>query len=151
MKRRILFFEDEHEIRRPLSNFLRSRGFEVMEFPSPLSCALVANKECTCPREHACADMVITDMQSPGMAGLELVRLMAENGCRIATRNKIIISSSISAEQAIESRTLGCHSLSKPFRFEDMLCLVEVCEEGISPDRILAPVEELWKTVRNHQ
>ena len=149
MKMRILFFEDEDAIRRPLCTFLRAKGYEVLDFPSPLSCPLVTNQECTCPRDRACADLVITDMKMPGMTGLEMVRLMAEKGCHTSTKNKIVISSAITPEQAVEFRTLGCHYLPKPFELEEVLGLVQVCEKNIPLDRELVPVEDLSQTVRN--
>ena len=147
---RILLFEDEHVIRRPLCVFLRSRGYEVLDFPSPLTCTLVTEQKCTCSRDRACADLVITDMKMPGMTGLELIRMMAEKGCHASTGAKIVISSGLTPEQAVELRTLGCHFLPKPFQMQELLALIEVCELDIPPDRELVPVEELWKTVRNH-
>lgn len=151
MKMRILLFEDEHAIRRPLCVFLRARGYEVLDFPSPMTCTLVTEKKCTCTRDRACADLVIADMKMPGMTGLELIRMMAEKGCHASPQDKIIISSSLTPEQAVELRTLGCHFLHKPFQLEELLKLVHVRKQHIPPDRKLVPVEELWKTVRNHQ
>jgi len=151
MKMRILLFEDEHAIRRPLCVFLRARGYEVLDFPSPMTCTLVTEKKCTCTRDRACADLVIADMKMPGMTGLELIRMMAEKGCHASTQDKIIISSSLTPEQAVELQTLGCHIFPKRFQLEELLKLIHVREQHIPPDRKLVPVEELWKTVRNHQ
>ena len=151
MKIRILLFEDEHAIRRPLCVFLRARGYEVLDFPSPMTCTLVSEKKCTCSRDRACTDLVITDMKMPGMTGLELIRMMAEKGCHASTQDKIVISSAITPEQAVEFRTLGCHYLPKPFQMEELLSLIRVCEKNIPRDRKLVPVEELWETIRNHQ
>jgi len=87
----------------------------------------------------------------PGMTGLELIRMMAEKGCHASTQDKIIISSSLTPEQIVELRKLGCHIFSKRFQLEELLKLIHVREQHIPPDRKLVPVEELWKTVRNHQ
>ena len=151
MKIRILLFEDEHAIRRPLCVFLRARGYEVLDFPSPMTCTLVTDKKCTCSRDRACADLVIADVRMPGMTGLELISMMAGKGCHTSTRHKIIISSSLTPEQAVDLRTLGCHLFPKPFQMEKLLKLIQDCEKHIPPDRKLVPVEELWKTVRNHR
>ena len=150
MKTRILLFEDEPSIRRPLCTFLRARGYEVLDFPSPVTCTLVTEQKCVCSRERACADIVVTDMKMPGMTGLELIRMMEEKGCHASTKDKIVISSGITPEQAVEFRTLGCHYLPKPFQLEDLLSLIQVCEKNIPSDRQLVPVEELLTTVRNH-
>ena len=151
MRIRILLFEDEHAVRRPLSNFLRSKGHEVLEFPSPLSCTLMADKQCDCTRDHACADMMITDMKMPEMTGLELIRMMKERSCHTPPKNKVVITSSLTPEQSMEIQNLGCHFLPKPFHFEDIFSLVEDCEKNVPPDRKLASVEEIWDTIRNSQ
>lgn len=149
MKTRILLFEDEHAVRRPICTFLRANGYEVLDFPSPVNCALVSHILCACPRDCACADLLITDMQMPGMTGLALIRMLAEKGCRAAPNNKIVISSSITPEQDVELRAFGCQYLPKPFQLDELLRLVEACKKKISPDRKLVPLEELWKTISN--
>jgi len=148
MKMRILVFEDEFSVRKPLCSYLRLRGHEVLDFPSPVTCELVVSKKCTCPRDQACADLVITDMKMPEMSGLDLVRVLAEKGCKAPTKNKIVISSSLSPDQEEEFRLLGCHYLHKPFDLEDLSELLQACEKNISPDRELVPIEELRKTCR---
>jgi len=61
----------EHAIRRPLCVFLRARGYEVLDFPSPMTSTLLTEQKCVCSRERACADLVINDMKMLGMTGLE--------------------------------------------------------------------------------
>lgn len=145
MSMRILFFEDEPAIRRPISAFLRANGFEVLDFSSPMACTLVAGEKCSCPRDKACADLVITDMKMPGMTGLDLLRRMIAKGCRTSTQHKIVISSGLTPGQAEEFRALGCHYLPKPFALEDLLGLVQRCARDLPPDRQLVPVDDLWK------
>ena len=143
MKIRILIFEDETSIRRPLSTFLQSKGYEVLAFPSPISCALFSRNLCICPRDHACADMVITDMQMPEMNGLELIRTMAVKGCCVPPRNKIVISSAVTPEQKAELVALGCIFLPKPFELGDLLAIIRDCEKNIPTERKLITIEEL--------
>lgn len=151
MKLRILVFEDEFVIRKPICTFLRSNGHEVLDFPSPVTCALVSENKSVCPRDHACADLVITDMNVPGMTGLELVRMLAAKGCHAPPKNKIVISSALTPAQEAEFRALGCHYLHKPFQLDELWHLVQYCEENTPPDRELAPIEDLLKTVRSQQ
>jgi CheY-like chemotaxis protein len=94
---------------------------------------------------------VITDMNMPGMTGLELIRMMADKGCHAPPKNKIVISPSLTTEQHEEFRGLGCHFLPKPFQLSELLALIQECEKNIATDRQLAPIEDLWKTIRNHQ
>jgi len=151
MKLRILVFEDESIIRKAICTFLRRKGCEVLDFPSPVTCALVSGQPCECPREHACADLIITDMNMPGMTGLELVRLLADKGCHAPPQNKIVISSLLSPEQEAEFNALGCHFLPKPFELAELWQLVRSCAENTPHDRELTPVEDLWKTTGHQQ
>jgi len=146
MKMRILVFEDSFSVRKPLCLFLRRKGHEVLDFPSPVTCELVVSKTCTCPLNHACADLVITDMIMPEMSGLDLVRVLAEKGCKAPSQNKIVISSVLTPEQEAEFRSLGCNYLRKPFELNTLEELLQTCEKNLSPTRKLIPLEELRKT-----
>jgi CheY-like chemotaxis protein len=143
MQLRVLVFEDEIAIRRPICAFLMSHGYEVFGYPSPTACALVSEHKCECPREHACADILITDMRMPEMTGLELIRLMAVKGCVVPPQNKIVISTATTPEQREEFVALGCHFLPKPFQLDALLDVVKACAKNVSPDRKLIPSEIL--------
>jgi len=140
---RILFFGNQEEISSLYSLFLRSKGYEVLHFPSPNACALVNKQTCTCPREHVCADMIIADMEMAGMTGLELFRHQNERGCRALSEHKAVICKGLTNNQELEAAALGCKTLLKPFRLMDMMEWVRKCEQGILPDRKLTPQNEL--------
>jgi DNA-binding response OmpR family regulator len=143
MQLRVLVFEDEPTILRPICTFLRAQGYEVLGFPTPIACSLVSDDDCKCPHDRSCADILITDMKMPKMTGLEMIHLMADKGCYIPPQNKIVISSAITIEQEEELESLGCHFLPKPFQLGDLLDLVRACGKNISPDRELIPTEIL--------
>jgi CheY-like chemotaxis protein len=143
MKLRILVFEDQTSILGPICTFLRAQGYEVLGYPSPITCALVSDSECECPLEYACADILITDMNMPEMTGLEMIHMMVSKGCYIPPQNKIVISSAISPEQKEEFISLGCHFLPKPFQLGDLLRVVRACEKNVPCDRKLIPIEIL--------
>jgi CheY-like chemotaxis protein len=148
MTTRILFFGDHDEIGNLYTLFLRSKGYEVFHFPSPATCALVAQQMCCCPREHVCADLLIADMEMEGMTGLELIRHQKEKGCRSLPACKAVISRSFTHRQEYEATALGCKTLRKPFRLLDMLEWVNACEKKIAPDRKLTPYKELVETTQ---
>lgn len=147
MQTRILLFEDDESTRNLVGMFLRAKGYEVLDFVSPVTCSLVSEKKCECPRNHACADMIITDMNMPGMTGLELIRGQIEKGCHAPPQNKVVISAALTREQEQELCALGCWCLRKPFKLPDLLGWVRSCEGNIPADRELEPVEVLLKTV----
>lgn len=148
MTKRILIFGDHEETRNLYSFFLRSRGYEVLNFPSPATCSLVAEQKCTCPRDHVCADMILADMEMQGMTGLELIRCQKEMGCHAPPQNKAVISTGLTTTQQQEVLALGCKSLQMPFRLQDLSAWVTECEKNIPPERKLAPIKELLDTAQ---
>lgn len=145
---RVLFFEDEALIRGSISTYLRRKGYEVLDFPSPLFSVLASAETCTCPTDYACTDIIVTDMNMPGMTGLDFIRMSATKSCRVAARNIIVISTALSREQEAELRGYGCHFLPKPFMLIELLGVIQACERNLSPRRKLIPVEELFKAAR---
>lgn len=148
---RILIFEDDDNTRELLDTFLVSKGYEVLSFSSPITCALATLNKCKCPLEHACADAIITDMNMPGMSGLELVRFQRERACHAPPQNKAVISAALTLAQEQEFRTLGCRCFRKPFKLDDLLDWVRSCEVNIPEGRELEPIEELWKSSTRQQ
>lgn len=143
MKTRILIFGEHNETRNLYTFFLDSKGYEVLNFPRPATCATLQEGRCSCPRNHVCADIIIADMEMEGMTALELFRLQQERGCRALPRNKVVISTGLNGKEQQEIRELGCKSLHKPFRLSDLLAWIHECERHIRSDRQLAPYESL--------
>lgn len=148
---RILIFEDDASIRELLDTVLMSKGHEVLSFPSPVTCELLTQKKCKCPRQNACADAIITDMNMPGMSGLELVRFQMDSACHTPPQNKAVMSAALTLEQEQEFRKLGCRCFHKPFKLNDLLEWVRSCESNIPEGRELEPIEELWKSAASQQ
>lgn len=148
MATRILIFGDDDNSRNLYSFFLRSKGYEVLNFPSPATCALVIEKKCSCPRNYVCADMILASMDMEGMTGLELFRCQKELGCHSLPQNKAILSTGLNAIQKKELAALGCKFLQQPFQLQDLLAWVSACEKNISPDRKLSSYKELLETAQ---
>jgi CheY-like chemotaxis protein len=146
MTKRILIFGDHDETRNLFSFFLRSKGYEVLHFPDPASCALIVEKRCTCPRDHMCADFILADMEMQGMTGLELIRCQKEMGCHAPPQNKAVFSTGLTPNQQQEVRALGCKSLQMPFRLQSLLAWINECEANIPSGRKLVPYQALLKT-----
>lgn len=140
---RILIFGDKENTASLYCIFLRSKGYEVLHYPSPATCALVARQTCACPRDHVCADMLLAEMDMEGITGLELIQRQSERGCRAIPQNKAVISAGLKYGQEKEIRALGSISFQKPLRLMDLLAWVSECEQNIPPGRELTPYEEL--------
>lgn len=140
---RIMIFGGKENTGSLYSIFLRSKGYEVLHFPDPAACALVARQTCACPRDHVCADMFLAEMDMEGITGLELIQRQSERGCRAIPQNKAVLSARLKYGQEQEIRALGSTSFKKPLRLMDLLAWVSECEQNIPPNRQLTPYEEL--------
>jgi CheY-like chemotaxis protein len=140
---RILMFEDERSILRPICIFLRAQGYEVFGFTSPENCPIVTGGKCGCTRKRACADILITDMNMPGMTGYELVSMLAEKCHGIPPQNMIVISATMAPEQRESCEDRGCQLLPKPFELGELLRVIRGCTGNILPGRELIPPEQL--------
>ena len=147
MTTRIIFLGDLEEIGGLYNLYLRSKGFEVFNFPSPNDCALIAQQKCTCSQDYACADIIIAQMDMDGMSGLELIKHQREKGCHTLPQNKAVISSKFTDRQKYEANALGCKILQKPFRLIDMMNWIKECEKNIPANRKLTPLTELMEAV----
>ncbi|NIQ37016.1 MAG: response regulator [Proteobacteria bacterium] len=136
MKVRAFVFEDNDTLRSMMSSVLEGRGYEVMSFPDPGFCPMVLNRECPCPHKHACADIIITDINMPSMTGLEFLENRRQNGCKV--KNRAVMSGRWSEEELDKARKLGCKIFEKPFSFADLGRWLEECEKRLDPKRKLS-------------
>jgi CheY-like chemotaxis protein len=147
MQPRTLIFEDDPALRQLLRTVLTARGHEVLDFAAPIACALLTEKRCSCPRDVACADILLTDMRMPSMTGLELLRLQAAMGCKAPPENKVLVSAQLGKEQQAELAALGSRFLPKPFHIGTLIDFIEACEERIPAGRKLTDGPLLMETV----
>jgi FixJ family two-component response regulator len=101
----ISIIDDDRSIREALRSLIRSLGYEAGAFSSAeeyLRSDHVADSEC-----------IITDLQMPGMTGIDLQHQLIEGGYR----KPVILMSALSAEDAgAHAMEAGsCRFLRKPF------------------------------------
>jgi FixJ family two-component response regulator len=110
----ICIIDDDRSVREAVKSLVRSLGHEAETFSSAeayLGSDRVAESDC-----------VITDLQMPGMTGIDLRRHLIEAGyCK-----PIILMSALSAEEAGAAATeaVSCRFLRKPFSDDHLIeCL----------------------------
>ncbi len=107
---RIMVVEDQDLTRNALTDFLGSQGHRV-------DCA-AGGQEALEVFEKGKYNLVITNLNMPGMSGIELIKI-------IRTMDQdtlfIIITGSLDARYSIEALRMGIHDyILKPFDFEDL-------------------------------
>ena len=115
MKRSILVVDDAEVMREMVSDLLVGRGYEV-EAVSSAADALERNSD----RDFGC---VLTDLQMPGMDGLQLLGALRE---RSPETPVVLMTSFGTIENAVKAMRLGAQDfITKPFESEHLLVTLE--------------------------
>jgi DNA-binding response OmpR family regulator len=113
----ILVLDDEESLLIYLVNEMRSAGYRAYGMES---------KELALDwmKEHR-PDLVISDVSSPGMNGVEFIRALKTHP-DLAQTAVIVVSGNINLERAIELKKLGASDvLLKPFQMKELLSAIQ--------------------------
>lgn len=138
MKPRILLFEDNDILRSTLEYIIDGRGYEVFTFPDPVMCPIFNPANHNCPADHACADIIISDVNMPTMTGLEFINARQQKDCKVKYR--ALMSADWTDTDLKYAQELDCHIFHKPFNLNEMLNWLDDCTEKINPERTLTDV-----------
>ncbi len=112
-----LLLEDDDDYRQVLEEFLSDFDYAVTSYPSPLT---FIESSTHCASLTPCYDIVITDNQMPGMDGIDFLRLLHDNGCKIRADRKVLISGFLTREVARTAEALGSRSFKKLTAMDDL-------------------------------
>lgn len=135
MRRRAVVFDDNALIRVALWNLFDRRGYEVFTFPEPGLCPLHVVRDCPCPPDTRCADLIISDVNMSGANGVEFIEQLIQKGCR--QPHFALMSGNFSEADLARASKLGCALFSKPVNIVQVLAWVEEVERSIPRERIL--------------
>lgn len=111
---RILFVDDDAFTRKIINTALTSRGFQISLADSAVAALAVLRTERI--------DIVLTDLQMPGLSGLDLMRRMRDEGFNTPV---IILTGVGSVEAAVSAvRSGAVHYLTKPVDPHDLQQLI---------------------------
>lgn len=114
MKIRILIVDDELSMREFLTILLEREGYQVTSAANAAD-ALVQ-------LENSLFDLVISDVQMPGLNGIELLGRIKSSAPDTAV---LMITAFSAAEQAVEAMKLGAYDyIAKPFKIDEVKQLV---------------------------
>ena len=136
MRPRILIFEDNDILRSSLKYILNERGYEVFAFWKPKMCQAFDSINHNCPVDHACADVIISDVNMPTQTGLELIQERQQKGCKV--KYQALMSADWTDSDLKSAHELGCYIFHKPFNLIKMLKWLDDCRNEIDPKRKLS-------------
>ena len=130
-KLRVNIFDDDASNLKLLQSCMSRRDYEILTFDRAVVCPINGATSNRCNSLKTCADIIKTDNQMPGMTGLEMLLLQAQNGCKVDIRNKILMSSDLDNKGQKILEGLGCTFFSKPFKLSELLAWLDDCEKRI--------------------
>ncbi len=114
MKVKILVVDDELSMREFMSILLEREGYDVQTAASA--------EAALCLIETGLVDLVLSDVNMPGLTGIELLARIKERSPDTAV---LMITAFSSAEHAVEAMKLGAYDyICKPFRNDELLQLI---------------------------
>ena len=109
----IAVVDDDDMVRRATSSFLRSLGYETVLFTGP---------EAFLASDASGVDCIVSDVQMPGMSGLEMHRMLRERGQPIPV---VLMTAYLTKETNDYARNAEIVALlEKPLVTEDLIAAV---------------------------
>jgi DNA-binding response OmpR family regulator len=136
LRPRVLIFEDNDILRSALEYILDERGYEVFTFANPSLCQIYDSVDHNCPVDHACTDIIISDVNMPSKTGLEFIQERRQKGCKVKYR--ALMSGDWTDSNLKYAQELGCRIFHKPFDIREMLKWLDDCVEKINSERKLS-------------
>jgi DNA-binding NtrC family response regulator len=121
----ILIVDDNREIRTILEEYLKEEGY--------LAEGAGDGQEALAKYADKTYDLIITDLNMPGMTGIELIKEISKGG---HTTEFIIITGYASLDTAIEAVKAGAFDyLVKPFRIEELNVVIKNVRDKITLEK----------------
>jgi len=135
MKYRAVVLDDNKFILSLLTEFLINRDYEIFTFPTPKVCPLQLMPECRCKKNEACVDIIVSDVDMPGITGLDFIENHQKKGCKC--QNVALMSGGWTEGGLAQAKELGCKIFFKPFSLAEFEGWLDEVEKNINPIREL--------------
>ncbi|GAB4029013.1 MAG: response regulator transcription factor [Elusimicrobiota bacterium] len=128
MRYRIFIADDDKDFLDVLERYLKAAGFEVSKFPNAKSALSAAGR--------LSPDLVVTDVEMPGISGFEFLKALRENPRFVHTPVILMSGKRISEIDMIEGYQKGTDDyLVKPFSMQVFTAKIKTLLKRAYPDR----------------
>ncbi|MFO7766143.1 MAG: response regulator [Pelovirga sp.] len=108
-----LVLDDDAQHRELMTRLLKERGYQVEAYANPIAFLLRRENHC-CPSKGHCVDLIVTGNKMSGMDGMEFLRRINKNGCRLPDHRKGVFSDAWDSSSLERAKQLGCRFFYKP-------------------------------------
>ena len=129
MKVRAMVHDDNYIFRTIIADELKNRGYEVHGSAEPYFCPIFLDRQCSCPVDTHCSDIIIIDINAPDMERWEFIENQKRNGCKV--QNVAVVSGSWTDEELKYAKRLGCYTFNKPFKIGVIKKWLDACENKL--------------------
>lgn len=137
-KPRAIVCDDEDSIRYTFKQILEEEGYEVLTADTPITCVFYREQVDNCPMHGRCTDILITDQEMPGMSGIQLLEMQHNRGCKVANKNKVLLSGREDSTLRQRAEALGCQFFPKPVLISTILAWIKEREGDLDLSEPLA-------------
>ncbi len=132
---RVLVVDDLPKVRESIADSLRSLGYEVLALPSAVTALTHLQRESF--------DVVLTDLQMPGMDGLEFIRRIEKAGHNVPV---VMITAYAEVDSAVEAMRHGAFDyVKKPFSGEQLEQMVASAIAHGRRQDVAAAIDRKWR------
>ena len=117
-KKRVVILEDDQLSNALLSLVMNNKGYEVFTYDTPTICPLQLTPECRCGENERCTDIILSDLNMPGINGLEYFSNQRTKGCKC--QNIALVTDNINIDVAQKATNLSCKLFSKPVDMKEI-------------------------------
>lgn len=124
-----IIIDDELMIRDLLGDIFNSMGYETLLYSNPIDipCNRCSNPN-NCILGNTPPELLITDIEMPGMNGVEFIAKLKQKGCKV--KNKAIMSGSWNDDYIANAKKLDCKLINKPFSISKITRWVNSLDQG---------------------
>jgi hypothetical protein len=128
-KPRVVIFNYSGHVQHDLITFFRNHGYETLVLTGSIVCPISGEEKMkTCPISALCCDVMVAVQDTGKMNSVDLFTRQFRLGCKLAFRNKAIITSSLVRDKLDDIIARGTTIFEDPLDFSAFEAWLKDCE-----------------------